>query len=175
MPFPRPDDDSIAFFRSIVPDDDRVQVRPMFGHLGAFVNGNMFIGIFGSDVFVRLMEEDRTELLAEDGASTPEPMPGRRMREYVTIPEGLEGRRREGPGVGRPVAWLGRRAAGEDTQDKKEEAVVGLRSNVMPGLTAAVIALADCGEDGVTAVAPGGYAYFSRRRRAASASFLSFE
>ena len=108
MPFPRPDDDSIAFFRSIVPDDDRVLVRPMFGHLGGFVNGNMFIGIFGSDVFVRLKDEDRTELLAEDGASMPEPMPGRQMKEYVTIPQTWrEDVERAREWVGRSLEWAG--------------------------------------------------------------------
>ena len=46
-----------------VPEDPRVQVRPMFGNLAGFANGNMFIWLFGSAVFVRLGEDDRTELL----------------------------------------------------------------------------------------------------------------
>jgi hypothetical protein len=52
MPFPRPDDASIAFFRSIVPDDDRVLVRPMFGHLAAFVNGKAVLPVDGSPVII---------------------------------------------------------------------------------------------------------------------------
>ena len=86
MSFPRPDEVSKAFFESILPDDPRVQVRPMFGNLAGFVNGNMFIGLFGSDVFVRLSDPDRAELLREEDTSIFEPMQGRPMGEYVTIP-----------------------------------------------------------------------------------------
>ena len=81
MSMPRPDEASRAFFESIVPDDPRVQVRPMFGNSAAFLNGNMFIGLFGSELFVRLSDEDRAELLQEEGASLLEPMKGRPMKE----------------------------------------------------------------------------------------------
>ena len=87
MPFPRPDEISKAFFQSILPDDPRILVRPMFGNFAGFVNGNMFLGLFGSDIFVRLSQADRAQLLEEEGASIPEPMPERRMKEYVTIPK----------------------------------------------------------------------------------------
>ena len=87
MPFPRPDETSKAFFQSLLPDDPRILVRPMFGNFAAFVNGNMFLGLFGSDIFVRLSQADRAQLLEEEGTSIPEPMQGRRMKEYVTIPK----------------------------------------------------------------------------------------
>jgi TfoX/Sxy family transcriptional regulator of competence genes len=58
----------------------------MFGNLAGFVNGNMFTGLFGSEVFVRLPEEARVRLLSEEGASPFEPMPGRPMTEYVVMP-----------------------------------------------------------------------------------------
>ena len=58
----------------------------MFGQLSAFVNGNMFMGIFGEDVLVRLPEEDREKVLGA-GGRVFEPMPGRPMREYVVLPE----------------------------------------------------------------------------------------
>jgi hypothetical protein len=35
----------------IAPD---VNIKPMFGNLGEFVNGNMFMGLFGSDIGVEL-------------------------------------------------------------------------------------------------------------------------
>ncbi len=41
-PMPKADKSSREFFTSMVPDDPRVTVRPMFGNLAAFVNGNMF-------------------------------------------------------------------------------------------------------------------------------------
>jgi TfoX/Sxy family transcriptional regulator of competence genes len=87
MSFAKPDEQSKAFFDSLVPDDPRVQSRPMFGNRAAFVNGNMFLALFGSQVAVRLPEDDRAELLAVAGASVFEPMPGRAMKEYVVLPE----------------------------------------------------------------------------------------
>src|SRR5207249_11880558 len=53
MEIPKPTDADREWFRSVVPDDPRVEVKPMFGNLGAFVNGNMFMGLFGSAVGVR--------------------------------------------------------------------------------------------------------------------------
>jgi TfoX/Sxy family transcriptional regulator of competence genes len=50
IPMPRADEATRAFFESILPDDPRVSVRPMFGNVAAFVNGNMFSGVFGNDV-----------------------------------------------------------------------------------------------------------------------------
>ncbi len=87
MAFPRPDAASKQFFESLVPDDPRVQVRPMFGNFAAFVNGNMFIGVFGEAVFVRLNEADRAALVNEPGTGIFEPMKGRPMKEYVSFAE----------------------------------------------------------------------------------------
>lgn len=78
----------MAWFESLVPTDPSVTVRPMFGHRGAFVNGNMFLALFGEQVAVRLSEDDRPALLEEEGALSFEPMPGRPMKEYVTLPAG---------------------------------------------------------------------------------------
>jgi TfoX/Sxy family transcriptional regulator of competence genes len=86
MNIPRPDEDSKEFFRSILPDDPRITIRPMFGNISAFVNGNMFTGLFGNDLFVRLSEENRKQLLENKGASLLEPMKGKPMKEYVVIP-----------------------------------------------------------------------------------------
>jgi len=63
---PRPDEESKEFFRSLLPDEPRVTLRPMFGSISAFVNGNMFAGLFGNDLFVRLSEESREELLEKE-------------------------------------------------------------------------------------------------------------
>lgn len=87
MSFPRPDQDAKAFFSLVLPDDPHVQVRPMFGNLAGFVKGNMFTGLFGRQIFVRLPEHDRVELLQAEGASEFAPMPGRPMKEYVALPE----------------------------------------------------------------------------------------
>lgn len=87
MKMPRPDSDDRAFFQSVVPKDPRVQVRPMFGNDAAFVNGNMFTGLFGEELFVRLSEEDQAELLKEKGASRFSPMEGRPMSGYIVVPK----------------------------------------------------------------------------------------
>ncbi len=86
MKIPRSNEDSKEFFRSILPDDPRITIRPMFGNISAFVNGNMFAGRFGDDLFVRLSDESRKELLEKKGASLLEPMKGKPMKEYVVLP-----------------------------------------------------------------------------------------
>ena len=86
MSMPKGDEATREFFRSLLPEDDRVTVRPMFGNLAGFVHGNMFTGILGSSVFVRLPERDREELLALPGASIFAPMPERPMKGYVVMP-----------------------------------------------------------------------------------------
>jgi TfoX/Sxy family transcriptional regulator of competence genes len=87
MNIPRSDENSKEFFRSILPDDSRITVRPMFGNISAFVNGNMFAGLFGDDLFVRVSEESRKELLEMKEASVLEPMKGKPMREYIVVPK----------------------------------------------------------------------------------------
>jgi TfoX/Sxy family transcriptional regulator of competence genes len=82
---PRPSQETKDFFASVVPDHPGVTIRPMFGQLSAFVNGNMFMGIFGEDVFVRLPEAERVTL-TRAGGEPFEPMPGRPMRDYVVLP-----------------------------------------------------------------------------------------
>jgi TfoX/Sxy family transcriptional regulator of competence genes len=59
----------------------------MFGNISAFVNGNMFFGVFGSDLFLRLSKEDTAELLKNRGSSMLEPMKGKPMKDYVVIPK----------------------------------------------------------------------------------------
>lgn len=82
---PRPSAEAKTAFSELLPDDPAVATRPMFGNVAAFVNGNMFAGLFGEGLFVRLPEDERREVLARGGADF-EPMPGRAMRGYVTVP-----------------------------------------------------------------------------------------
>lgn len=82
---PKPTDETKDFFASVVPDHPAVSIRPMFGQLSAFVNGNMFMGIFGEDVLVRLPEADRADVIGA-GGSVFEPMAGRPMKAYVVLP-----------------------------------------------------------------------------------------
>jgi hypothetical protein len=85
MQVPKPTEADKERFRSLVPADPRVTVRPMFGNLGAFVNGNMFLGLFGSGVGVKLAPDDGAELLAVEGAGPFGPAE-RPMSGWVTLP-----------------------------------------------------------------------------------------
>jgi TfoX/Sxy family transcriptional regulator of competence genes len=89
---PKLDAEARAFFESVVPEHPDVQVRPMFGQLSAFVNGNMFMGVFGKDVFVRLQDDDGARLLKAGGRPF-EPMKGRAMSGYVVLPDAWQRRR----------------------------------------------------------------------------------
>jgi TfoX/Sxy family transcriptional regulator of competence genes len=87
MKMPRPSEADRERFTELVPDGPGVEVKPMFGNLGAFVNGNMFMGLFGSDVGLKLPPADRDELLAQPGAGPFGPAE-RPMSGYATIPAG---------------------------------------------------------------------------------------
>ena len=94
MKVPKPTDADRARFAALVPDAAGVETKPMFGNLGAFVNGHMFMGLFGSDIGVKLPDGPRQELLAQPGAGPFGP-PERPMGGYVTL----------------PAAWTPRKAA----------------------------------------------------------------
>src|SRR2546425_8514908 len=101
MKIPKPTDEDKDVFRALVPDDVRVEVKPMFGNLAAFVNGNMFMGLFGADIGVKLSDADQARLLKEDGAGAFGPAE-RPMGGYVTMPGGW----RTAPKKARP--WVGK-------------------------------------------------------------------
>jgi TfoX/Sxy family transcriptional regulator of competence genes len=85
MKIPKPTVADRERFTAMIPDTAQVEVKPMFGNLGAFVNGNMFMGLFGSDVGIKLPEDDQRQLLAEPGTGPFGPQE-RPMAGYVTIP-----------------------------------------------------------------------------------------
>ncbi len=91
-----------------MPDEPSVTTRPMFGNRAAFVNGNMFLALFGNRVAIRLPEEARVELLGVSGAEPFEPTPGRAMKEYVVLPQAW---RHDMPlaraWVDRSLGWVG--------------------------------------------------------------------
>ena len=85
MKMPKPSDDAKAAFARIVPDEPAVTIKPMFGQMSAFVNGNMFAGIFGEELMVRLPEDEIAKLKKQGGRDF-EPMPGHKMGGYVIVP-----------------------------------------------------------------------------------------
>jgi TfoX/Sxy family transcriptional regulator of competence genes len=85
MQVPKASDDAKTLFAEVVPDDPRVVVKPMFGNLGAFVNGNMFMGLFGSDIGVKVSPTDEERLRAAGGG--PYGPAERPMSGWVTLPQ----------------------------------------------------------------------------------------
>jgi TfoX/Sxy family transcriptional regulator of competence genes len=83
---PKPSESDKTLFRSVVPDSPAVTIKPMFGNLGAFVNGNMFAGLFGSAIGVRVVDDAvRRELEAIDGTAPFGPSE-RPMGGYLALP-----------------------------------------------------------------------------------------
>jgi TfoX/Sxy family transcriptional regulator of competence genes len=77
----------VARFGRVVPEGKGVERRPMFGYPAAFVNGNMFAGLWQDQMILRLDEKSRAEI----GAPPFEPMKGRPMKEYVSVPAAILG------------------------------------------------------------------------------------
>jgi TfoX/Sxy family transcriptional regulator of competence genes len=68
MKMPKPTEADKQYFTELVAKHPEVELKPMFGNLGAFVNGNMVAGLFGSVVGLRVNEVDRAALEAEPGS-----------------------------------------------------------------------------------------------------------
>jgi len=99
MEIPKPTEEDKEFFLGLIPGDPDVEVKPMFGNLGAFVHGNMFAGLFGPAVGVRLDGEGQRELAAIDGSGPFGPAE-RPMGGYLSLP----GAWRDDPG--RAADWV---------------------------------------------------------------------
>jgi hypothetical protein len=65
------------------PDADR---KKMFGYPAAFVGGNMATGLFADQWVVRLPDAE-IEPAKAAGAASFEPMPGKPMKAFVSIPK----------------------------------------------------------------------------------------
>ncbi len=86
MEMPKPTEADKDAFRALVPERPDVVIKPMFGNLGAYVNGNMFMGLFGASIGLKLPADDREKLLAVEGAGPFGPAE-RPMGGYVSLPE----------------------------------------------------------------------------------------
>jgi TfoX/Sxy family transcriptional regulator of competence genes len=113
MEIPKPTEADKEFFRSVLPDDPDVDVKPMFGNLGAFVHGNMFAGLFGRAIGVRLAESDHAELAAVDGSGPFGPAE-RPMGGYLSLPSAW----RDSPDLA--AAWVSRALAFVSTMPPKK-------------------------------------------------------
>lgn len=85
MKMPKPSEQAKAAFTKLVPGEPAINLKPMFGNLAAFVNGNMFAGLFGDRLFVRLPDTEAAPIM-KAGGKPFEPMPGHAMTGYVMVP-----------------------------------------------------------------------------------------
>ena len=86
MEMPKATEEDKKRFRRVVPAHPGVVVKPMFGNLGAFINGNMFAGLFGSTIGVKLSREDK-DLLESSERTVPFGPADRPMGGYTGLPE----------------------------------------------------------------------------------------
>ena len=86
MPSPKSKPLTRDAFRRLVPDDERVTVRPMFGSVAAFVSGQMFMCLFADEMYFKLSDADHAALTGA-GDEPLEPMPGRPMKAYASLPD----------------------------------------------------------------------------------------
>ena len=116
MHIPKPTEAARALFDSLVPRDDRVEVKPMFGNMGAFVNGNMFMGVFGPDVGLKLTDADQATLRAAGGQ--PFGPAERPMGGYVSLPAAVTAKDAQ-PWVRRSLEYVGSLPPKEKKTSKK--------------------------------------------------------
>ena len=89
MKMPKPSEQAKAAFTRLVPGEPAITLKPMFGNLAAFVNGNMFAGLFGEDLFVRLPDAEARPIMKAGGRPF-EPMAGHAMTGYVVVQDGWQ-------------------------------------------------------------------------------------
>ena len=123
----------IALFDSAVPRDPRVERRKMFGYPAAFTGGKLFASLFQESVILKLSAQDREQLQSAHGAVPFEPTAGRRMKEYMRLPDGMQADR------AMLEAWLSRALAYVAAQAKaasKSKASTGRRKTTTAARTA---------------------------------------
>jgi TfoX/Sxy family transcriptional regulator of competence genes len=89
MAWDKPAPELIGRFERWLPKDEQVRRRKMFGCPCAFVNGNMFVGVYQQNLVVRLPETRRNQLIAAKRAK-PFTVMGRTMHEYVLLDRPLD-------------------------------------------------------------------------------------
>lgn len=87
MKFPQADPELARFLEQSLAGLD-ASPRPMFGCPAWFAGQQMFAGVFGTWINLRLPPGPEQEeiMAAYPGARVFEPFPGRRMKQYVSLP-----------------------------------------------------------------------------------------
>jgi TfoX/Sxy family transcriptional regulator of competence genes len=91
MSWKKAPEELVAFLEEKVKHVD-CQFKKMFGYPVYFINNNMFIGAHEDNLFLRLPAHERERVLSAHDETAPfEPLPGRVMKEYITIPDTVYG------------------------------------------------------------------------------------
>jgi hypothetical protein len=85
MPWEKSSADLVDLFHHIVPAGAGIQQKQMFGYPCAFVNGNLFSGLFRQNMIFRLSPSDSAAFRDHPDTADFEPMPGRKMTGYVML------------------------------------------------------------------------------------------
>jgi len=89
MQFEKSSPEFIEFFLKVAPSGPDIEHKRVFGYPACFVNSNMFTGLHGNTMILRLGEAEREHFLQTYSAHIFEPMPGHRMKEYAVIPQAV--------------------------------------------------------------------------------------
>jgi TfoX/Sxy family transcriptional regulator of competence genes len=81
----KPSEQTISVYQDVVSQLDGIEKRKMFGCPCAFVNGNMFFGVYQDQLFLRMDIEQR-EHLSQIIAINPFSPMGKVMKAYISIP-----------------------------------------------------------------------------------------
>jgi TfoX/Sxy family transcriptional regulator of competence genes len=86
MKWEKPAEDLVTFLDKVLKEVE-CEKRKMFGQYAYFLNGNMFVGVFQSDVFLRLSPDYKRELMEKNPKIRDfEPRKGQVMKEYILVP-----------------------------------------------------------------------------------------
>ncbi|HEY7535224.1 MAG TPA: TfoX/Sxy family protein [Thermodesulfobacteriota bacterium] len=85
----KPSEKMISLFGSVLPKNPKVERKRMFGYAVGFSNGNMFMGLHSDGIILGLGEGERESFIRKYNARIFESIPGRKIREYVVVPENL--------------------------------------------------------------------------------------
>jgi len=77
----------IELFDRLLSIHPKAERRTMFGCPTGFANGNLFLGLHEDRFFIRLSEDDRAAFVEQFGATFFAPIPGRKSRQTLVVPE----------------------------------------------------------------------------------------
>jgi hypothetical protein len=117
MKIPKPTAGDRERFTALVPEASQAEVKPMFGNLGVFVNGIVFMGLFGSDVGIKLPRRRSAAAACRAGhwPVRPARAPHGRICHHSSTPA-----RRHREGLDRQINGLCGWPAAEEAQDARE-------------------------------------------------------